>query len=93
MERKLIINSGDFATEEAIHTYIKDKLGFPEYYGKNLSALYDCLTDICEETFVELHPGIYQSKEMDEYFQRVAVAFIDAQLNNNYLHVKVIQMR
>lgn len=26
-----------------IHKRLKDSLGFPEYYGENLSALWDCL--------------------------------------------------
>lgn len=31
------------------HDYIKEALNFPDYYGKNLDALYDCLTEIdCE---------------------------------------------
>ena len=28
------------------HEYLKELLEFPEYYGKNLDALYDCLTDL-----------------------------------------------
>lgn len=31
------------------HDYLAEALDFPEYYGKNLDALYDCLTQIdCE---------------------------------------------
>lgn len=31
--------------EEAFHEYVASSLGFPEYYGRNLDALWDCLTD------------------------------------------------
>ncbi|MDD5922521.1 MAG: barstar family protein [Eubacteriales bacterium] len=34
------------SSPEELHTLLSDKLGFPEYYGKNLDALYDCLTDL-----------------------------------------------
>ncbi len=37
-----------------IHEYIAEKMDFPPYYGHNLDALYDCLTDICEPTAVGL---------------------------------------
>ena len=29
----------------ATHEYLKDKLALPDYYGKNLDALYDLLTE------------------------------------------------
>ena len=44
----------DLYTPRQIHEYIAEKLDFPGYYGKNLDALYDCLTDICEETEIRI---------------------------------------
>ena len=31
-----------------VHAFLERELEFPEYYGHNLDALYDCLTDIAE---------------------------------------------
>ena len=33
-------------TEEAMHVDLGSRLGFPDYYGKNLDALNDCLRNI-----------------------------------------------
>jgi len=33
-------------TEAALHSEISEVLRFPDYYGRNFDALYDCLTDL-----------------------------------------------
>ena len=35
-----------------VHRIFADMLGFPPYYGKNLDALHDALTDIAEPVTV-----------------------------------------
>ena len=37
-----------FTDKEAAHDYIAERMDFPAYYGKNLDALYDCLTELSE---------------------------------------------
>lgn len=44
---KHITLDGNLLADAAqVHDYLKEMLEFPEYYGKNLDALYDCLTDL-----------------------------------------------
>lgn len=33
-----------------VHCALRESLAFPEWYGNNLDALYDCLTEIFEPT-------------------------------------------
>ena len=40
------LDTREFTDKEASHAYLKEMLDFPEYYGANLDALYDCLTDL-----------------------------------------------
>ncbi|OAZ60528.1 putative ribonuclease inhibitor YrdF [Bacillus siamensis] len=40
----VIIDGKDITSTEALHRILKDKLDFPDYYGENLNALWDCLT-------------------------------------------------
>ena len=35
-------------SREETHAYLKETFGFPDYYGKNLDALHDCLTEMGE---------------------------------------------
>ena len=44
---KIVILDGRKMTDrETAHLYLKRKLNLPEYYGKNLDALFDCLCEM-----------------------------------------------
>ena len=47
---KIVLIDGDkIKTFSGLHNEFKKVLDFPAYYGENLDALYDVLTDIKEE--------------------------------------------
>lgn len=68
-----------------LHERIADKLDFPAYYGRNLDALYDCLTDISEETHVVLC-GL-DTVRIHDYVMLLRQVFEDAEQDNHNLHV------
>lgn len=41
---EIIIDGKKHKTIEDIHLFLKKELEFPDYYGMNLDALWDCLT-------------------------------------------------
>ena len=44
---KIVVIDGRKMTDrETAHTYLKRKLDLPEYYGRNLDALFDCLCEM-----------------------------------------------
>lgn len=52
-------------SQETLHAFLKRKLGFPDYYGKNLNALADCLSEAGEPLAItvcvnegDLEPGM-----------------------------------
>jgi len=45
MEEK-IIDCSKIYIKEDLHRIFRETLSFPDWYGNNLDALYDCLTDI-----------------------------------------------
>ena len=47
------IDCGGCADKKELHARIADALDFPDWYGHNLDALMDCLTDL-EDTRVTL---------------------------------------
>mgnify|MGYP002627175693 CR=1 FL=1 len=43
--REAIVTSAVCKNRHMLHGYLHDALGFPDYYGHNLSALADCLAE------------------------------------------------
>ena len=69
---------------EAGHLYLMQMLDFPEYYGKNMDALYDLLTEIAEPVAIRIE----NPDALDIKIRRV---FQDAALNNEgVLFVKFV---
>ena len=50
--KKIILNCENLIERKQAHLYLAEMLEFPEYYGKNLDALFDCLTELGECTVV-----------------------------------------
>lgn len=48
--KRVYLNGKRMETKEDAHRLLKHKLHFPDYYGNNLDALMDCLTDVREPT-------------------------------------------
>ena len=47
------------------HDYLIKKLDLPDYYGRNLDALYDCLTSIGVKTEIHLCESNYLTFSSD----------------------------
>lgn len=65
------------------HDYLKEALALPDYYGRNLDALYDCLTEL-DETEIQF---VNLDAAGDSYFSRVLSVFQEAREENPRLHL------
>ena len=71
---------GKLIKEEG-HDYLMEALNLPDYYGKNLDALYDCLCEIeCEIELIN----------PDEVDEDILDTFIDAASENDYLKFEIL---
>ena len=69
----MIIDCSLFDSKLSLHEYLKKELNFPEYYGKNLDALFDLLTERREETEIIIE----NFDKLKEKFGLYADAFLD----------------
>ncbi|HDR8065350.1 TPA: barstar family protein [Bacillus cereus] len=43
-ESIMVIDVSNIQTAEELHLLLKEKLGFPDFYGENWDAFWDCIT-------------------------------------------------
>ena len=48
--KEITINCANISSMAQMHDILARELNFPGWYGRNLDALHDMLTGICEET-------------------------------------------
>lgn len=66
----------NFKTRETAHTYLKEILHLPDYYGRNLDALYDCLCEIITKTTITVPRVIASDGYLGEYGKTMIAVFM-----------------
>ena len=67
-----------------IHCILKEKFGFPEYYGENWDALWDCLDGLFYdrgEFVVEIHGFMSLPEDLQDYCTVMLEIFDDVHRN------------
>ncbi len=61
-----------------IHKIMREAFAFPDYYGENLDALWDCMRDYCEYELHVIVSGLEQlSVDYKDYMGKVFKVFND----------------
>lgn len=76
--KQITLDGNILADAARMHDYLKESLEFPEYYGNNLDALHDCLTDLNN-----LEITITLPEEDGAIFQKVLRVFKAADREND----------
>lgn len=82
------VNKEQLKTPEMAHAYLAELLAFPDYYGANLDALYDVLTDIHEDTCLRVPRLIITNQYLGSYGERMVEVFSAAELDNKHLEIE-----
>ena len=83
--KNITIDCAEIPDKAALHQALAQALRFPEYYGNNLDALYDCLTDIQEDTTVTL----LQFDAMGSFRAGFRAVLEEAEQDNSHLIITI----
>lgn len=78
---RIVIDLDLFESFKKFHLWLKEECSFPDYYGCNLDALYDCLSEDPSYEF-----EIIDSKKHPIYQNKLIKTILDAGC-----HVDIIQ--
>ena len=85
--RKVIVDCQELLHKEQAHSYLAQVMEFPEYYGHNLDALFDCLTELGECTIT--FQGEHILHQADCYGAKVLQVFEEAAKVNPRLILEI----
>ena len=84
-----VIDGGSVTAMKDVHHLLAEQLAFPEWYGSNLDALHDCLTDLHEETRITLLQPELLAETLGSGYVRLCRVLSDSADENPYLTIQL----
>ena len=79
------LNGKAMVDRPAAHSHLAERLDLPTYYGRNLDALYDVLTDIGEDTQIILEDPAAVVDNLGKYGEALLSTMQEAAEENPHL--------
>ncbi len=81
----IVLDASAVTDRGALHDLLKERLSLPAWYGGNLDALYDCLTDLREVTLI-LRGADALTRNLGDYGARFLAVLEDSEAENPGFH-------
>lgn len=85
---RAVIDGGSVDSREALHRALKEELSLPDWYGNNLDALFDCLTELHEPTELTVLNAGRLRESLGSYAPALLHALRDSERENEKLIVR-----
>lgn len=73
-----ILDAAKMTDRQKCHQYLARVLRFPDYYGNNLDALYDCLGEFSSESTLIIMNALELEGNLGDYGKMLLDTFRDA---------------
>ncbi len=74
-------------SRESAHEHIMRRLRLPQWYGRNLDALHDCLGEIGRPTTILVRNTLLLQQNLGDYGGRLLALFKDAASENENIRL------
>lgn len=75
---EIILDFNDIHNKTELHEYLKQELQLPEYYGNNLDALHDCLSEKKEHLSIAIVHFDTLKQTLGDYADVLLQVFADS---------------
>lgn len=83
----VFLNKKNVTSMDDLYKCFSEGFRFPDYFGHNLDALYDCLTEGTDKRIVVVSNKAYLKETLGKDFDRVCRVLADAARENQSLKV------
>jgi ribonuclease inhibitor len=87
MSREIVLDAGKIMNKVSMGAYMREVLPLPEYFGNNLDALHDVLSEVEEDTVFYLTEENVRRICSSTYAYRVLLVISDAAEENPHLRI------
>ena len=84
---RFVLDGGSVGNRETLHRVLAAGLQFPDWYGGNLDALHDCLTEIPQPTELVIRGGDALETALGSYAAAFRRVLTDSAAQNDALTV------
>ena len=84
---RFILDGGSVASRETLHQTLAAGLHLPDWYGGNLDALHDCLTDITAPTELVIRRAAALETSLGDYAAALRHVLTDCASENPWFSV------
>ena len=85
--KQVLLDPAFLGDKETMASYMKQQMDLPEWFGGNLDALADVLSEVSEETGFVMEAGQYAAFHTEGYPGKVLQVIRRAVSENTHLHL------
>ena len=86
---ELVLKGSEITSKDDLHDFFIRSLDLPDWYGRNLDALYDCLTEQTEDVCIELIEMDILETHLGRYALGLQKMLKDAASENSHIILKI----